>query len=123
MQILGKENHSFSSSFFTIHGRVSPWPISVNNTTATDMNIIGSLSGKGVPSANSLGKPSAMASDTMPRIPDQPMIRLFLKSSNASSVILPFLALNAFCRFIFCRNIRTIRIANATTVMANATRV
>ncbi len=52
--------------------------------------MMGLRSGNGRPSANVIGKPIAMANETIPRIPDQLMIRLFLKSSRASSVIFPF---------------------------------
>jgi hypothetical protein len=35
----------------TSQGSVSPWPINVNNTTTTEINIIALRSGKGLPSA------------------------------------------------------------------------
>lgn len=76
----------FAFTFLTTHGNVSPCPIRVNNTTATDMNIMALRWGNGLPSSRVLGNPIAMASETIPRIPDQLIIKLFLESSRACSL-------------------------------------
>src|SRR6218665_138366 len=90
-------------SSLTSHGNVNPCPTSVNSTTTTDIKMIALRMGKGVPSCKCVGNPIAMASETIPRMPDQEMIRLFLKSNSVFTLTFGCPRLNARSRLICCR--------------------
>jgi hypothetical protein len=65
------------ASFFTSHGKVIPCPIRVKSTTTTEINIMAFRCGNALPSDKVAGSPIAMASETMPLMPDQLIIKLF----------------------------------------------
>ena len=111
------QEHEF---FLTITGSTSPCPIMVISTTIVAIKIMVLRIGNGMPLSANLGSPIAIANDTMPRMPDQLMIRHSRMDSNASSAIFLFFALYPLCKLRRCKKILIIRISNATIVMRNA---
>ncbi|MFT4153025.1 hypothetical protein [Parafilimonas sp.] len=87
----------FIKSFSIDADKKSPFPyniLAVKYARHVSLRI-----GKGSPLSNKSGKPMAMASDTMPRMPDQLMRMLVRVSNNASSLIFRFrLPWKAFAR-------------------------
>ena len=70
--------------FLTITGSTSPCPIMVISTTIVAIKIMVLRMGNGMPLSANLGSPIAIANDTMPRMPDQLMIKHSRIDSNAS---------------------------------------
>lgn len=86
-------------NFRTIQGSDKPCPSRERMTTAMERKMISLRMGKGAPLSNVTGRPMAMARETMPRMPDQVMIKLVFESNRASSLMRG----RPFCRLNCCR--------------------